>query len=357
MRRDLSAYLNLIRFSAALVVLGAHVSSRRLSGGFLWQLQSFGHDAVIVFFVLSGFVIQHVVANSEKTLSDYSAARLGRLYSVVLPAIVLTVVCDYIGSHLNPAAYDMGRESEPLMRVVAGSLFLSDSWGWNLELFSNTPYWSLPYEFFYYVIFAVAIFFQGATRVALLLAAALIAGPNILIFLPIWLFGVVSYRMSAKISVNPPAAIVLWAASALGVLAMGILEYRGAVPRVRGAPLLPYQFSPFDYLTGSLVAINLFAASAVRLPLERISKPLAACAGVSFALYLFHVPLLHLAAAFVPTSWSTSVRGLTVGTFALVMSVVFSSVTEKRKNQWRLFFGYLFETDRTEPAVLVHQQE
>jgi len=355
-RRELSAYLNLIRCAAALVVLGEHVSSRQLSGGFLWQMQPFGHDAVIVFFVLSGFVIQHVAANSERTLSDYSAARFGRLYSVVLPAIVLTVLCDVIGAHFNPGVYDMQRETQPLMRVLASATFLSDCWDWNMDLFSNSAFWSLPYEFFYYVIFAIAVFFQGATRAALLLAAAIIAGPNILMLLPIWLFGVAAYRMSTHVSLNVRAGTVLWAASVLGILAMGIFEFEGAVPRLNGFPL-PSLFSPFDYLTGSLVAVNIYAASFLPLHLARFSKPIAACAGTTFALYLFHVPLLHLAAAFVQTYWSAIVRGLTISTFALTVSIALSIVTERRKNEWRSYFGSLFETNRAVPAALRHQQD
>jgi peptidoglycan/LPS O-acetylase OafA/YrhL len=261
---------------------------------------------------------------------------------VVLPAIFLTLLCDSIGSHFNPGAYDMERETEPLLRILAGASFLSASWGWNLDILSNTAFWSLPYEFFYYVIFAIAIFFQGTIRLALLIVAALIAGPNILMLLPIWLFGVVAYRMSVRVSVSIRTATVLWMASTLGVLAMGVSEFFGAVPRLTEFPL-PYLFSPVDYLTGILVATNIYAASFLPLHFGRFSKPIAACAGTSFAIYLFHVPLLHLAGAFVPTHWSDIARGLTIGTFALVVSVALSSVTEKRKNEWRLFFGSLFE--------------
>jgi peptidoglycan/LPS O-acetylase OafA/YrhL len=265
-------------------------------------------------------------------------------------------VCDVIGAHFNPGVYDMQRETQPLMRVLASATFLSNCWDWNLDLFSNSAFWSLPYEFFYYVIFAIAVFFQGATRAALLVAAAIVAGPNILLLLPIWLFGVVAYRLSAQVSLNVRTAAVLWAASVLGILAIGDFEFAGGVPRLHGFPL-PSLFSPFDYLTGSLVAVNIYAASFLPLHLARFSKPIAACAGSTFALYLFHVPLLHLAAAFVPTYWSAIERGLTISTFALTVSVALSAVTEKRKSEWRSYFGSLFETSRVMPATLRQQQD
>ena len=66
MRRELSVYLDVLRLSAALTVFVSHLSWIQISGGFLWQLQFLGHDAVMVFFVLSGFVIQYAADTKEK---------------------------------------------------------------------------------------------------------------------------------------------------------------------------------------------------------------------------------------------------------------------------------------------------
>jgi hypothetical protein len=69
MCRELSAYLGLLRFSAAVAVFFSHIGWTILTGGFLWQLQFIGADAVIVFFVLSGFMIQYAADTKEKRLS------------------------------------------------------------------------------------------------------------------------------------------------------------------------------------------------------------------------------------------------------------------------------------------------
>ena len=45
-----------------------------------------GNDAVMVFFVLSGFVIAYTVDRGETRASDYALARLVRMYSLALPA-------------------------------------------------------------------------------------------------------------------------------------------------------------------------------------------------------------------------------------------------------------------------------
>jgi peptidoglycan/LPS O-acetylase OafA/YrhL len=102
MKKDLSIYLDILRVLAAATVFLAHLSSMKNSGGFLWQFQNFGHPAVIVFFVLSGYLIQYSVTARENTLIDYAVARLGRLYSVVIPALLLTYVLDRIGASFDP---------------------------------------------------------------------------------------------------------------------------------------------------------------------------------------------------------------------------------------------------------------
>src|SRR6185312_14830921 len=55
---------------------------------------------------LAGFVIAFVASTSETTPSSYVFARLSRLWSVVIPALALTVIFDYAGSRWNPRIYD-----------------------------------------------------------------------------------------------------------------------------------------------------------------------------------------------------------------------------------------------------------
>ncbi len=60
MTNALSFYLDGLRFGAAFTVFLAHYSVQRISGGFFWPWFAYGHTAVLVFFVLSGFVIAWV---------------------------------------------------------------------------------------------------------------------------------------------------------------------------------------------------------------------------------------------------------------------------------------------------------
>ena len=101
MRPETSVFLDLVRFCAALVVAFDHLAD--YTNGLLWQFGSFGAAAVDVFFVLSGYVIAYAVANRERDFSRYAVSRFARLYSVVLPALI-------IGFVLGIAALRCGRK-------------------------------------------------------------------------------------------------------------------------------------------------------------------------------------------------------------------------------------------------------
>ena len=67
MNRATSLYLDLVRFTAALVVFFGHICGSRFTGGLFWQVGPYADEAVDVFFVLSGFVIAYVAENRERT--------------------------------------------------------------------------------------------------------------------------------------------------------------------------------------------------------------------------------------------------------------------------------------------------
>ena len=94
MRRETSIYLNAVRFFAALVVFLGHTSGRRFTDGFLWAFGEYMDVAVIIFFVLSGYVIAYVTDNRERSLDDYAINRVARILSVAMPALIETCLRD-----------------------------------------------------------------------------------------------------------------------------------------------------------------------------------------------------------------------------------------------------------------------
>lgn len=187
-----SIYLDLLRLAAALLVFLHHASYERFHGSALQGLAGHGHDAVLVFFVLSGYVIAYTREHKDHDWRHYAVQRLSRLWSVALPAIVLTLALDAIGRPLLPALY----EAHPIegWKVLVSALFMNEFWIENGAVGSNIPMWSLSYEAGYYLIFGVLSFASARWRWPLAALCALLVGPHVLLLLPAWWLGVVIQR-------------------------------------------------------------------------------------------------------------------------------------------------------------------
>jgi len=314
MGRTLSIYLDLVRFVAALVVFVSHANYTRLTGGLpgLWRLSGLGNDSVMMFFVLSGFVIAHVAATKERTLTDYATSRFARLYSVAVPALVLTVIADGLGATIAPDVYagDRIHDSMPGLRLQATLLFTNELWFTSIRPFSNVPFWSLGYEAWYYVLFGAAFYLEGRARVVCVTATAMLIGPKILLLLPLWLLGTWTYRQVCARSVVPRFGWTLFVGSIVAYVACRQADVPEHLFDLSAALLgrdflvqdlrWSQQFL-WDYGVGALIAANFIGAAAIAPHVaglaKRVEQPIRTAAGYTFALYLFHYPLLHFVAA------------------------------------------------------------
>ena len=336
-RRE-SIYLDLVRSLAAFFVVLDHAPT-------LFDLPSvprWGHQAVMVFFVLSGYVVCHVTDTRDTTLRAFLVARLARLWSVLVAAMVLTVACDVIGRTLrhNPAAYALAPVNFPVVRVGAALGFVSESWV-SIQPLSNGVIWSLCAEFWYYMLFAAWVFAPTRqVRVAAILVVMLLAGHKALLLLPIWLMGVALQRSRALRRFSPTTNVALWTGGLLTV--SWVLATHAYDPAIKAMESLmsPWIFTQlaqarvfwFDWVLGIAVAAHLLGARTVasQVPLEWIAQPVRWCAGVSFAAYLFHMPLLHLWASFMSADQGWLAIALTLAVVATLGHAV-----ERSKGWWR----------------------
>lgn len=302
-----SLYLDALRVVAALVVLFSHLGHGHLVGGPLWPFTRWGAEAVMAFFVLSGFVIAHVVHTRPSSMSDFLVARAARLFSVIVPAMLLTLLLDAVGRSFNPDAYvavGQWREDESVpFNYLLSMLMLNQSWSLNRHFGSNGAYWSIPFEFWYYVLFGAFSLMRGWARWAVLAGAALLAGPRILVLLPVWLLGVAAYRVMAS-GWRIAGAGVGCVLTLVGAAAMLLLDLQ------RPGWLLASGMRPDSWawqtLFGFCIAAHLVFTSQLRdvfgwVQAVTASSPAAVlrfAAGVSFSLYLFHLPVLNFLHAF-----------------------------------------------------------
>jgi peptidoglycan/LPS O-acetylase OafA/YrhL len=320
-----TVHLDAVRGAAALAVVAYHIrykffldysevhSSDLLTHGF-YAATSFGHDAVMVFFVLSGYLITGTVLKDVRTdrwsWGRYLLNRLTRLYVVLIPGLLLTVGWDLLGLHLFPAhpaytgmpqawTHDFFDVRETLTPAIffANATFRHAISGIS-ALGSNSPLWSLTYEFAYYMVFPAALLatvprIAIVPRVVFAAMAILLAyhfGPRILLYFPIWLLGL-------AVKVLPPLPRVrdgLMQMRNVGaaVLVVGLTAFRhtSMFERLAGKVVL----EAGDFLVGLAFAFAL----AVLLADTRPARPgfylrmARGSAHISYTLYVVHMPLL-----------------------------------------------------------------
>ena len=340
---SLSLYLDLLRFGSALAVFIGHLFSNAIwSGGQGWS-PSIQNDAVVCFFVLSGFVIGFVAEQKERLFSVYLRARLARLWSVAIPGLLITVLLDFIGHQADASAYFAPAKSgiATFKEVAVSALFLNEMRHWAVIPGSNLPYWSLSYEFAYYLLFGVAFYLRGWIRPVLLAGTALLIGPRILLLLPVWLLGWGVWRLQARLS--PALGFILFAGSILAYLALSL---SGAGPRLGlylDQTLLAdrwlgwSQLAGWKYLLGLLVAANIlgFSSFADRVSFGSWAPLIRAAAGTTFALYLFHYPLLSFFGAVLPGPGPGLLHCLEIGALTLLCVLGLSQISERQKHRWQ----------------------
>ena len=286
-----------------------------------------------MFFVLSGFVIAWVSDTRERTLEEYGLSRVARLFSVIIPAFVLTAVLDRIGTAVDPRLYSPEWDhsmAHPVIDYALSAVFLGESWRIRVLPGLNVPYWSLNYEAWYYVLFAAAIFLQGRPRIAAVIVAALLAGPRILFLLPVWLMGVAAWRWRAELprQLGPPLVFVCLA----GFIALETLGGRQLFWHP-GSGWLPPDSSAYDFVLGALVGVFLIGLANVQLPMPpaRFERLVRGLAGTSFGLYLLHYPLLNFFGTVVPEPPDGALHRVLVFGLALGGALGLARLIEPRK--------------------------
>jgi peptidoglycan/LPS O-acetylase OafA/YrhL len=270
-----------------------------------------GRQWVMVFFVLSGYLVGgsvlRSVGNGKWSWRAYLFARLSRLYIVLLPALLLGGVLDWLGMHMpgTEAVYSGNSGMHALAINVHGvltwpvltanALFLQ-----SIELpgmrahpilpfGSNGALWSLSYEFWYYLAFPLLVFLlarsqSSKTRVLSclgLLAWGWFVGLNVFLLGLTWLMGASIAFLAAL------PARRQWTRGFAITLALALFAVGLVASKLLGS-------LPSDLVLGlavtALIWVILHCATA---PLPAAYVHIARrAAHSSYTLYLVHLPML-----------------------------------------------------------------
>jgi peptidoglycan/LPS O-acetylase OafA/YrhL len=350
-----------------MVVLIGHL------GFFFPSAERFGHlahIAVCIFFVLSGFVIRMITRTRIFSIQDFLIDRASRIYSVVIPALAFTFLCEGIGALLMQSGSQA--QASPAswgnipVQVIANLTFTAQCWGYEANPLWNSPFWSLSFECIYYVLFALLLYRKNNRFYGLLFALiAIVSGPAIVMLFPIWLAGCLTYDIYIWLDQKKYAFLLI--SFCLAVTLAATIVFRHPISYLLQVTDLPHReqwlqqfFSPHlqsrladstglvpwlsrasfsFYIAGvitsvvilwSLITIDRFLPSVS----SGMSRSIRWVAEGTFTLYLFHLPLILLIALFLkgrPRAPWACAAGI------VVFCVVLSSYLDRLKMFMRNF--------------------
>jgi len=307
-----SNLISLMRALAALEVVAAHLraqlfpSLRTLPDPTFWYqvlafFTGFSHQGVVVFFVLSGWLVGGSLLNKlhqPGIMLAYAIDRLTRLWTVLIPAFVLTLLISMFTGDVLPTVADFSTDNPYSFSAFVGNLLGLQTmavprFGGNFSL------WSLANETWYYVLFPMLLLPLVAKTtlvrcgaVVLTAIAAFFLNADLMLYFAVWLMGVGFSRL--RIDASPAVRRLL-----LLTLLCASVYFRmaGNIDRLVAGSLLQ------DVILSGLFLAYLsslqFKASCMPWAI-RSAKVAAFFSGFSFTLYVIHVPLLGLLRSMFP---------------------------------------------------------
>jgi peptidoglycan/LPS O-acetylase OafA/YrhL len=201
-------------------------------------------------------------------------------------------------------------------RIGGSLLLLNEVWFISITSFSNVPYWSICFEFWYYVTFALVVFMPKRRGVIAALLAAVALGPKFMLLAPCGGWGA-ALPLACHPGLVGFRVLGLAVLSSVGIVAFhafGISEWcsdwlMGVIGKENHRQLTFAKFFIGDYILGVLVFLNFASMRNVLAhhgqSLLLIERPVRLVANYTFTLYLLHQPLFLF--------WGAVVQGIRQG--------------------------------------------
>jgi peptidoglycan/LPS O-acetylase OafA/YrhL len=302
-------YLHIVRGLAALLVVVFHAKYVFWVGGTVYNkeiglhgfggyalfaadmLSSCGKECVVVFFILSAFVIKHSFSGHHYTWTNFYKIRLIRIYwpylcSLILSIAMLVICIQYINPHIYTSSlreYNT-RLSEAYNDLSIGqvikTIFFIDKGEY---AGFNYAYWSLGHELIFYMLFPI---YNKLTKYTTLLAAVILAalylltGWNIFYYQVFFAAGLLLYHYFFNHSKG--AVIknkILYLIILAGFFVAVNVSNKMVSEKCSDMVTLVFSFFIFDYILYFI---------------KKKNSLLMKLGDISYSLYLNHLPILLL---------------------------------------------------------------
>ncbi len=333
--KGLSNFLNLIRWFAALLVVSTHVktflfktetTNTNLFINLFNLLTSFGGEAVIIFFVLSGYLVggktYNDFLNNCFSWQDYLINRFLRLYIVLIPALIIGGCIDYYGiknfsdiynNNYNLIPFNYNIEDRLNFTTFFSNLFMLQT-TLTPQFGSNGPLWSLANEFWYYLIFPLFLKIKFDVKIyskliyfIVLIIIVVILNKDIVAYFFIWLLGVFAFIYKGNF-ISFKKSFFIFIASLI----------------ICNLNLLP--FSKLEALLIGLSVTCMIISLRNNTDFNLFKRFNKLSADFSYSLYLFHDPFLLFIAIYfsIPFMQDFSIKGLFYFIFLTILIIIYS---------------------------------
>lgn len=293
MYRDWSLFLDVLRLFAAILVVHAHMVTSSVID--LENPLEFGREAVVIFFIMSGYVITYTSKMKHQGWRDYLSSRIARITSIAYPSLAVGFLVAALGVYFAPETYSFIYQLDGAWKYIAAhSLFLGETSLMTEKPPMNEPYWSLSYEVWYYFLFAIVFYAKGLLRWVLLIPTVMLMGVKLMILLPVWYAGVYLYSTEAK-----PKNKKYWIGAIFSISTIIFLKILGTDTYLRSIIPASWELESadrflWDYIVTVLVLGFFYCVRSIDLSfLDNYYQSIRKYANYTFALYLTHNIVLN----------------------------------------------------------------
>ena len=330
-----SAYCGFASFPEAMFVNYPELATHSLPVAVFFGLTRLGNEAVVIFFVLSGFLVGgrafERIRKGEFNTKSYVIDRSTRIFVPLIPAVLFSVIV---------LKYTNG---DIVWSQVLGNLFALQGVTTS-ALPDNVPLWTLSYEMWFYVsVVGIALLFRKKWEGILIMAVIAVIFTRLSpYYFVCWLIGAMAQvKLPTRISYTRIVAAAILCV--YGIIGIQIDHGSGGINMKWLADLLPSAgISRIMLSIGSAVIIrNIILIRSVSW-IEKAGTILAAS---SYTLYLVHYPALCLFSSYLGYVGIRVVNAHTLAQYAMLLGCCVVTVLalyllfERNTNRVRRFLN------------------